>query len=547
MTALLTGDTSRLSDADASDLKIAGVYHVVSVSGMHVSILLGFLLFGFRGSYRRRALIGIPVAAAFAVLMGGGPGVVRAVVMYLFVLAAPLFRREADSLTSLGAALLAMLLPNPFAIANVSLQLSFAATAGIILFYPLILRGLRGVQPLRRLRAAHRIAGAAVDNLLGILATTFAALILTLPLMALWFGTISLVAPLANLLVVPAVSACFLLGLAALPLGALWPPLGLCAVYPADLLSRYILGASRLAARLPYAQVDAMSVYVTAWLLFAYGIIALWIALRPLHRRPLLPASALVLTLSLSLLLSAGEFSSDDFSVTALDVGQGQCILFTSSGASAAVDCGGTDAGETLATHLSTAGAAALDVLILTHYDEGHLGGVASLLHRTRVRTIYVPAYSEDAAAQQLLLAAAEAAGSTIITVESDQTLAFGSGTLSVFAPVTRGGDNDAGLSVLFTCGTFDALVTGDMDTAAEQRLLKLHAIPDLEILVAGHHGSKNSTGAALLAQTRPEIVLISVGENRYGHPAAETLSRIDAVGAQVCRTDQCGNITVGR
>ena len=92
----------------------------------------------------------------------------------------------------------------------------------------------------------------------------------------------------------------------------------------------------------------------------------------------------------------------------------------------------------------------------------------------------------------------------------------------------------------------YDILVTGDMAEFAEYRLLSSHEIPDLELLVAGHHGSKHSTTQALLDLTQPETVLISVGkQNRYGHPASETLARIAESGAAVFRTDECGTITV--
>lgn len=85
------------------------------------------------------------------------------------------------------------------------------------------------------------------------------------------------------------------------------------------------------------------------------------------------------------------------------------------------------------------------------------------------------------------------------------------------------------------------------MDLKAEHRLLETHALPDIEVLVAGHHGSKYATGEELLTALRPETVLISVGENSYGHPTQETLDRIAAIGAAVYRTDQVGNISVSR
>ena len=95
---------------------------------------------------------------------------------------------------------------------------------------------------------------------------------------------------------------------------------------------------------------------------------------------------------------------------------------------------------------------------------------------------------------------------------------------------------------------SFDILATGDMNAAAERRLLSRRRLPDVEVLIAGHHGSANSTCDTLLEQTKPETVLISVGKNNsYGHPADETVARIEHTGAQILRTDACGNITIRR
>ena len=97
----------------------------------------------------------------------------------------------------------------------------------------------------------------------------------------------------------------------------------------------------------------------------------------------------------------------------------------------------------------------------------------------------------------------------------------------------------------LFSCNDFDILVTGDISTPTERILVREKRLPDIEVLVAGHHGSKNSTGTVLLETVKPETVVISVGTNSYGHPADEVLNRIDAIGAEAYRTDKMGNITI--
>ena len=93
----------------------------------------------------------------------------------------------------------------------------------------------------------------------------------------------------------------------------------------------------------------------------------------------------------------------------------------------------------------------------------------------------------------------------------------------------------------------YDILITGDMDVAAEQILAVRHGPHDIEVLVAGHHGSRSSTGSALLQTVTPEIVVISVGRNSYGHPAPEVLARIDEIGALALRTDEAGTIVIER
>ena len=122
----------------------------------------------------------------------------------------------------------------------------------------------------------------------------------------------------------------------------------------------------------------------------------------------------------------------------------------------------------------------------------------------------------------------------------------FPGGELQIFAPLSDKSSNDSGISVLASAGEYDMLITGDMTEKTEQLLLEREDIPQTELLVAGHHGAAGSTGYALLSRLRPQTVLISVGEdNSYGHPSPQTLARIEAAGAAVYRTDQCGTITI--
>ena len=136
---------------------------------------------------------------------------------------------------------------------------------------------------------------------------------------------------------------------------------------------------------------------------------------------------------------------------------------------------------------------------------------------------------------------AARSHGAAVEYVEEETAYPLGESSLTVYPPVGEG--EQRGLAVLCTRGSFDLLVTGDMDMAGERALIAAYDLPDVEALVAGHHGSRSSTSEELLEAVRPETALISVGDNSYGHPAEETMIRLDKAGAEICRTDLQGTI----
>ena len=140
--------------------------------------------------------------------------------------------------------------------------------------------------------------------------------------------------------------------------------------------------------------------------------------------------------------------------------------------------------------------------------------------------------------------AAAKKTGTNLYPVSEDLEATLGSTRLTVYGPASpSSGGNEAGLSIYAAFPDFSVLVTGDLSSDSEAELLRNQSVPHADLLVAGHHGSKYSTSALLLRKIAPKAVVISVGENSYGHPAGDTLSRIQAAGATILRTDQMGTI----
>lgn len=540
LTAILTGERSQVSEGAYRALTEAGLNHILAVSGMHCGFLMALASFLLR-SRRLQALLGVPLLAFYAALTGGSPSVLRAFVMLSLPMLAVLVRRENDGPTSLLAALFLILLANPFAAASVGLQLSFAAMTGILWLTPRLYKGLTGG------KKRGKVWGKVLRFLAAAVAASLGAMVFTTPLVAYYFGALVLIAPLSSVLCLWAASWAFLFGLLSVSASFLWLPLGMLLALPARLAARYILAVAGMLSRVPCHAVYTANPYLKYWIVYVYLLFAAACLAKRAGRRKYLLASALAgLTLALTVRLGAARYGSG-LDALVLDVGQGQSVILASGGRFALVDCGSGNSwkvpGETAARQLASMGCKRLDYLLLTHYDKDHVSGVPGLLDRLETDTLLVPEGEDDAGLREEILNAARSHGVEVRFVTEEERLDLGRGRLTVFPPLGDREDNDRGLSVLASAGENDFLITGDMDAATEERLLETCGLPDIEALVAGHHGSKYAASQALLEALRPETACISVGSNSYGHPAEETLLRLARQGCDIYRTDLHGTI----
>lgn len=548
MTALLTGERSAFDDALYSSLSETGLTHVTAVSGMHCAFL--FTLVGLLVRNKRRAtLIGIPILIVFMLMVGGTPSVTRACFMLTMLSLAPLFNRENDKITTLGLALLVILLRNPYAAASISLQLSFAAVVGLLAFSNSMYQALakRFIYPM-----AHGPFRSVCRLILATLATTCAASVFTIPLAAYYFGCVSLIAPISNLLCLPAICFAFYAGVASLLLGIVAVPLASVVAIFATAALDYFMAMVHLLSQIPYNAVYTSNPYLAYWLVYFYTMIAaVWFAKDKRRRTAILTAALTLLTLALVIALPVISNGNGKLRAAVLDVGQGESVMLCSGNRTALVDCGSSNswinAGTVAANELNTLGYPELDYLILTHYHNDHANGLPTLFSRMKIGCLVIPALhdAESIVLQQEVLALAEKYQTEVVLIEQDAELTLGHAALRIFSPLGAGSTNEEGLSVLCSCAEFDMLITGDMDSETEQRLLTHAALPDTEVLVVGHHGSKYSTGAELLRTIMPEEAIIPVGENAYGHPTAEAMGRIEEYGARLYRTDCSGTVSI--
>lgn len=548
--AIVTGDRSGCSEVLDSAIRRTGLSHTTAVSGMHLSYLVGFLLLFLGKGKRGTCLLTLPVILLVTVMAGCTPSITRAAVMLILVQLASLLGRESDGPTSLATALFLLLVTDPYCVASVGLQLSFASMAGLMLFSePIRDRILEWLCPgAKKQDGIARLWNWPAQLLAGSLGATLSTMLFTTPLTAYYFGQFTLAAPLANLLVLWAVSLLFCGGLL---LGVLWSYLPtICAVVTpvVEWAARYMISVVERLSRMPFASVPSGEPFYLLWVLFVYALILLAILLP--GRKRIWPAVGVGLcTFALAVLLTNLSFYSGSMGVWVLDVGQGQSVLVRLTDAIALVDCGGDasdDAGDIAADVIQSLGRSRIDMLVVSHYHSDHANGVPRLLERLDVDAVFLPDVEPDSPLRGQIVQAAQEQGCRVCLVGEDTHIPFGGGQLNIYAPLGGEDVNELGLTVLCTRGEQDVLLTGDMGTETELALLNHVQLPDVEVMVAGHHGSKYSNSTQLLEKVRPDIAVFSSGRyNTYGHPAPETMERFRAVGAQLYRTDHMGMVRI--
>ncbi len=524
---------------------VCGVSHLVAVSGGHlvlVSAFAGALLGRSRLGARSRGVALLGVTALFVAFCGAPVSAVRSWAMSLVAALSALLGRRAHPLSSACAVAIAMALAEPGVTGQLGFLLSVTCVCGIcalggyaryavrvVLPAPLPPRSLPA--PVRRaLRAVARDAGEA-------LALTLVSQTVTLPLTCSVFSTLSLVAPLANVLLGPLFSAFLALGLVAACL--FWaPPLQALALTGCDLLGGAFVGAVDALSRVPLASV-AVSVGEGPALLALAAALALLLVWWPRLRRGAVLAAGGVLA-ALCVAWVARWSLLAPARVCVLDVGQGDAILVTDGASSVLVDTG---PGGAVVEALARNNVFFLDAVVLTHLHADHAGGLADVLGAVSVGRVLVPEGTDVAGL-----------GDVPATEEVcyGDALRVGRFSLRAVSPVEpAGGEGNEGsleLALEFDDGTrtLTGLLAADAEREETGAAVARGDVGDVDFLKVGHHGSAASLDEGLAEALSPEVSVASAGEgNGYGHPTPECVEVLEGAGSLFLCTIDAGDVTV--
>ncbi|MBQ0058405.1 MAG: ComEC/Rec2 family competence protein [Lachnospiraceae bacterium] len=563
--SLMIGDRSLMSWEDSSLWRRSGIAHMLAISGMHLT-LVGMGLFRF---LRRRGMgmpwsIGLSCGALcfYTCLVGAPISALRALIMFLYNMGGRLLGEDPDTYNSLAIAFLLIMMGDPAYILDAGFQLSFCAVVTLSFF--------AGRGP---------IQGALMMYLVPV------------PLILYHYGELPLLGIFFNLLLVPLLPVAFCMAAIGTAFGgmAAYPAVFIFRIY--EWLIEFFNTRIRLTAILGRPKWYQILIY---YLLLAGVIFVFKKWQRKLRRY------SLVLVLPL-LLMVFYHFPPKGLEVTMLDVGQGDCcviqmpngITLLSDGGSSSVKAVGTNR---IQPYLIMEGIRSLDFVMVSHFDEDHVSGISELLenvadHRTslRIGTLILPYRQEMSHAMKEMLDLAERAQVKVKVLSAEDEILFrgrrGIDELTkihVLSPASGDlydNENDASLVWLLSYGDFDMLFTGDLeeektlmsryrsyrsedygsedygtgdygpedyrleDNQSEETEVRL---PAIEVLKAGHHGSRYSSSTSFLQALQPRVTLISVGyHNRYGHPHDQTLQRLENIGSHVYRTDWNGAIRI--
>ncbi|MBR1472508.1 MAG: ComEC/Rec2 family competence protein [Lachnospiraceae bacterium] len=592
MKAMVLGDKGDLSSDIRELYRVNGIAHILAISGLHISIL-GM---GLYKGLRRLTLPVFPAAGAalfamvnYAVLSGASTSTVRAVVMFGLMAGADVERRSYDLPTALALSAASTVFFAPYELMLSAFWMSYLAVFGIAVYFPALLEGIRFC-------GKHR------EKVIRTVGGSIAVTAFTLPVILLVYYETPVYSVLLNLLVIPLMSVLMVFGLLTLLLGSLSLPLGIFAALPCHYILTLYSTLCSLLQRLPMHTCiagcpGAWNVAVS-YLLFCSVLLLrsrqLCRLARSLRKKGRESGAAGQM---LRVLCGAGIFGEKQetamgrllawriaFSIlavlflllrfhpqiriTVLDVGQGDGICFESADLTVMIDGGSTTKDDLyryqLEPFLKYEGISRIDYWLITHPDRDHCSGLIEMLSGDmggiRVGALVLPdaAGAAEDCAEMIMLA--QARGIPVQWNAAGEVIRGGTLRFLCLHPskgyVTED-VNSYSQVVEVSGGGFSGLFTGDATVESEEALLRGLSETGLQkelsrpyagyfCLKLGHHGSHTSSSQAFLDFAAPQVAVVSCGyHNSYGHPHADVMERVEAMGCDIFRTDTQGAVTI--
>ncbi|MFQ6616175.1 MAG: DNA internalization-related competence protein ComEC/Rec2 [Fidelibacterota bacterium] len=553
LSALVVGLRKELPHEIEEDFADSGVIHVLAVSGLHVGyvlIILAALIKLFRVPYRWDKLLLVLALVGFAVLSGGKPSVWRATLMASLFVLAPLVQRDVNLWNILAASGLILLIHNPSDLFDPGFLLSYSAVISIVFLYG----QFENLLPKRfqvRSQGNPLLKGAAA-----LFIVSLAAQIGTIPFTWSFFNRIPVASVAANVLVVPLVGVLVATGFAILTVGSLLSQAGWALGNGAWGLSELTFWFTRQFSRFPLSFLEMPE--PSGLNLVQYGLVMLTLLL--LARKDARKRGILVGGFALNLMVWPWALQDRTLDVIFLDVGQGDAAVVRVPGGfgrakTILVDAGRKDvffdAGEgTVVPVMKHLGVDRVDLLIMTHPHNDHIGGVETVLEEMKVSEIWDTHSTHSSQVYESIRRKLSRLSVSYRRVQPGEwQTTFSPLHIFVLYPDSARASreknvNNTSLVVKLLYGQTSILLLGDLESEGDREILSIGELIQSDVMKVGHHGSRTGTSDELLHAVQPKFAVVSVGErNRFDHPSEEVLLRITESGAKLWRTDRDGAV----
>ena len=542
---LAIGERGLISEGLAENMKELSLTHLVAVSGANLAIIAAavFVSAAALGLGRSwRYFLAYLAIACYIALVGPESSVLRAGTMAAFVLAGWWLGRKVNPLLPLSWAVLVLLIVDPGLSVDIGFALSVFATLGLLLLAAKL----------------HERLEPKLGTWLSMgISASIAAQLYTLPVLLILQPSIPLYSVLANLAVEAVVAPVTVLGILAVIASGFFPPFAKLLSLVASLGTWWIEVVANQLSQLPLTRVPMLQGPVGVWFTVSLVSGLTLIALSRVPSLRVLGVVAVVLFVVPIAWVITDVNRSKDFSkeweVLNCDVGQGDALLLSSGVQIALVDVGRDD--EPIDRCLNSLGITHIDLLVLTHFDADHIGGIQGAMRNRTVDLALISGFKDDRPLVGLVTEVLARSALEVKIGHRGMVGELGAVTWRVLSPSFSAQEaqdsNDASVVVVFGFQGFSVLTLGDLGEVGQKRLMRqswpyLRALRDQPlVLKVAHHGSKDQS-PELHELLAPDVGLVSVGQgNDYGHPNSKTLSLLSNLGASVLRTDAQGAIAL--
>ena len=517
----------------------SGLLHILAASGMNVGFIFAFWVFMLKRlkiPYRARILSGMLIVILYTLMTGLGPSVIRAALMLLFVLAGKLIDRDAHSVSLLSLVAVLMLIYNPAYLNDVSFQLSFFVTFGLITTAQTVMQ---------------KFPSAAPDWVKAMIVIPVIAQIWVVPIQMFYFNTISLYAVFANIISSILLSVISFMGFLSSIL-AIIKPIADIMCMSFDFILNYFLitliSISDFFGSLPHCIIQTTHPNIFQILIYYTMLLcATYLIKFDKYKKAL----CVLGVTSLILLCTTARIETKDLTITAFDVQNADCFLiktpeqkyfFIDTG-KAPYKSGNSQAKIIMLKYLADNGIKDIEGVVVTHFDNDHSGGVVDIISNTNVKTLYLNSRdTETMTARNIFKTAKEINQNLIIAQNNKVIYKEPDFVIKTYKADAQGKNksNENSILTLVTYKKFNMLFMGDGGIEAYEQI-KGNLPTNIEILKVGHHGGPNVVNERMINELGIKTSLISTGTNHFGHPNKGTLDVLRDT--NIIRTDYLNSI----